>query len=87
MPDLEEGDARISDLSCFSWVATFEVDASVDEDEESAARRSLEHGLLWARRAFDELILPTTSVSLLDVVFYSLFLFFSNLWSMYSCPK
>jgi hypothetical protein len=80
LPELEEGGARISDLARFSWAATFEADASIDNDEECAAHRSLERGLLWARRAFDELILPTTMVSILNLVVYScLFLFFRNL--------
>jgi hypothetical protein len=41
------------------------------------ARRTLERGMIWARRAFDELILPATSVSflvkdyLLDPVVFS----------------
>jgi hypothetical protein len=62
---------QISDLAHFLWAAAFEADASIDEDEESAACRSLERGLLWAHRTFDELILPTTTVSLLDAVVYS----------------
>jgi hypothetical protein len=42
---------------------TFGLDADSEDDEEVAARHTLEHGMTWARRAFDELILPTTSVS------------------------
>jgi hypothetical protein len=76
----EEGDARISDLAHFSWVAAFEVSADAAEDEESAACPSLERGLLWAHRAFDELILPETTVSSLDATFHSrLLLFIQNL--------
>jgi hypothetical protein len=80
LSELEEGSARVSNLARFSWAAAFEVDTSVDEDEESAACRSIERGLLWAHRTFDELILPATTVSLLDAVVYScLVLFFRNL--------
>jgi hypothetical protein len=80
LPELEEGDAWTSDLARFSWAAAFKEDASIDKDEESVARRSLERELLWAHRAFNELILPATMVSVLDAVVYScLSLFFQNL--------
>jgi hypothetical protein len=80
LPEVEEGDAWISDLARFSWAAAFKEDASIDKDEESVARRSLERELLWAHRAFNELILPATMVSVLDAVVYScLSLFFRNL--------
>jgi hypothetical protein len=36
-----------------------------EDDEEAAACNTLEHWMTWAHRAFDELILPTTSVSIL----------------------
>jgi hypothetical protein len=36
-----------------------------EDDEEVAARNTLERGLEWAHRAFNELILPATSVSFL----------------------
>jgi hypothetical protein len=79
LSELEEGGAQISNLARFSWATAFEADTSVEEDEESAARCSLERGLLWAHRTFDELILPATTLSLLDAVVYScLFLFFGN---------
>jgi hypothetical protein len=39
---------RISDLARVSWAAAFEEDIDANEDEESAARHSLEHVLLWA---------------------------------------
>jgi hypothetical protein len=71
LPELEKGDAWIFDLARFSWATAFEADASAGEDEESAACHTLERGLLWARRAFDKLILPTTMVSPLDVVAHS----------------
>jgi hypothetical protein len=46
-------------------VATHRLDADSEDDEEVAARHTLECGMTWARRAFDELILPATSVSFL----------------------
>jgi hypothetical protein len=58
-------------------VATSGIDADSEDDEEVLARHTLEHGMTWAHRAFDELILPTTSVSflvkdyLLDSVVFS----------------
>jgi hypothetical protein len=70
-PELDEGDAQIFNLARFSWATAFEADASAGENEESAACHSLERGLLWARRAFDQLILPRTTVSPLDVVVHS----------------
>jgi hypothetical protein len=36
-----------------------------EDDEEVATRNTLERGLNWAHHAFDEMILPTTSVSFL----------------------
>jgi hypothetical protein len=36
-----------------------------EDDNEVAARNTLERRLEWVRRAFDELILPATSVSFL----------------------
>jgi hypothetical protein len=71
LPEPEEGGAQISDLACSTWVAAFEADVSSDEDKETTSCRSLERGLLWVHRAFDRLILPATTVSLLDVVAYS----------------
>jgi hypothetical protein len=59
------GEAQPLELTCSSWAATSEFDDDVEDDEEVAARNTLERGLNWARRAFDELILPATSVSFL----------------------
>jgi hypothetical protein len=61
--DAEVDDARILDLAHVLWAATFEVDNDAEEDAESTTCNTLERGLAWARRAFDELILPATLVS------------------------
>jgi hypothetical protein len=45
------------------WAAAFEYGDDTKDDEEVAARNTLERGLDWARRAFNELILPATLVS------------------------
>jgi hypothetical protein len=60
------GEAQMLELACTSWAATSELDADSEDDEEAAARHSLERGMTWARWAFDELILPATSVSFLS---------------------
>jgi hypothetical protein len=70
LPEHEEGGAWISDLAPSMWTIAFEADTFSDEDEETAACRSLERGLLWARRAFDEHILPVTTVSPFEAVVY-----------------
>jgi hypothetical protein len=57
------GEAQTLELACTSWVAAFESGDDAEDDEEVAARSTLERGLEWAHRAFDELILPATSVS------------------------
>jgi hypothetical protein len=59
------GEARTLDLACTLWAATSGLDADSENDEEATARHTLERGMIWARRAFDELILPATSVSFL----------------------
>jgi hypothetical protein len=59
------GEARTLELACSSWAATTELDTNSEDDEEAAVRHTLERGMTWARRAFDELILPATSVSFL----------------------
>jgi hypothetical protein len=59
------GEAQTLELTCTSWAATSGLDADSEDDEETAARHALERGMTWARRAFDELILPATSVSFL----------------------
>jgi hypothetical protein len=45
------------------WAAAFEVGDDTEDDEEAAACNTLERRLVWARRVFDELILPATSVT------------------------
>jgi hypothetical protein len=59
------GEAQTLELSCTSWAATSGLGADSEDDEEVATRNTLERGLTWARHAFDELILPVTSVSFL----------------------
>jgi hypothetical protein len=59
------GDARTLELACSSWATTTGLDTDSEDDEEATARHTLECGMTWARRAFDELILPATSVSFL----------------------
>jgi hypothetical protein len=44
-------------------VVAFEAGDDTEDNEEVAARNTLERGLAWARRSFDELILLVTSVS------------------------
>jgi hypothetical protein len=57
------GETQSLELACTSWAATSGLGVDSEDDEEVAARNTLERGLTWARRAFDELILPATSVS------------------------
>jgi hypothetical protein len=71
------GEAQTLELACTSWVATSEPGDDAEDDEEVAARNTLEHGLNWAHRAFDELILPATSVSLSRLKLVSLILWSS----------
>jgi hypothetical protein len=59
------GEAQTLELARASWAATSESGDDAEDDEEVVARNTLERRLNWERRAFDELILPTTSVSLL----------------------
>jgi hypothetical protein len=59
------GEAQTLELAYTSWAATSESGDDTEDDEEVAARNTPERGLNWARRAFDELILPATSVSFL----------------------
>jgi hypothetical protein len=58
------GEARALKLGCTSWAATFETGDDTEDDEDDVAHNTLERGLNWAHYAFDELILPATSVSL-----------------------
>jgi hypothetical protein len=57
------GEAQTLELSCTSWAATFEFGDDAEDDEEVAARNTLDRRLVWAHHTFDELILPATSVS------------------------
>jgi hypothetical protein len=59
------GETQTLELAHTSWAATSEPSDDAEDDEETAMRKTLERGLNWARRAFDELILPATSVSFL----------------------
>jgi hypothetical protein len=59
------GEARTLELACTSWVATSGLDVDSEDEEEGTARNTLERGMTWARRAFDELILTETSISFL----------------------
>jgi hypothetical protein len=54
------------ELACTSWATTSGSGDDAEDDEEAAARNTLECGLNWAHHAFDELILPATSVSFLN---------------------
>jgi hypothetical protein len=56
------GEAQTLELSCTPWATAFESGDDTKDDEEVAVHSTLECGLEWARRAFDELILPATSV-------------------------
>jgi hypothetical protein len=53
------------ELARVSWAASSGLGADSEGDEEAATRNTLERGLTWAHCAFDELILPVTSVSFL----------------------
>jgi hypothetical protein len=46
-------EAQALELVCTSWVATFGSGDDTEDDEEVAARNTLERGLNWARHAFD----------------------------------
>jgi hypothetical protein len=61
--DISGSGARVLELVCVPWAASFNVRDDVEDDEEAAMCNTLEHGLAWVRRAFDELILPATSVN------------------------
>jgi hypothetical protein len=58
-------EAQVLKLACTSWAATSGSGDDTEDDKEVAACNTLERGLNWACRAFDELILPTTLVSFL----------------------
>jgi hypothetical protein len=57
------GEARMFELTCTSWAATSGLYTDSEDDEEGPGELTLEHGMTWACWAFDELILPATSVS------------------------
>jgi hypothetical protein len=59
------GEARTFELARTSWAATSGLDVDSEDDEEATACHTLDRGMTWAHRAFDELILPGTSVSFL----------------------
>jgi hypothetical protein len=60
---IRSGEAQALELACVPWAAAFKVGDDTEDDEKAEACNTLERGLAWARRAFDELILPATSVS------------------------
>jgi hypothetical protein len=57
------GEAWTLELACTLWAVTSGLDTDSEGDEEAATRHTLEHGMTWVCHAFDELILPATSVS------------------------
>jgi hypothetical protein len=57
------GEVQSLELACTSWAATSGSGDDAEDDELTAAQNTLERELNWAHRAFDELILPATSVS------------------------
>jgi hypothetical protein len=57
------GEARTLELACTSWAATSGLDTDSEGDKEAATRHTLERGMTWACHAFDDLILPATSIS------------------------
>jgi hypothetical protein len=59
------GEAQTLELVRTSWAATSESDDDTEDDKEATARNTMECGLNWACRAFDELILRATSVGFL----------------------
>jgi hypothetical protein len=60
---IESGDAQVLELARTLWAAAFRVGDDTEEDEEVPTCNTLERVLMLVRRAFDELILPATSVS------------------------
>jgi hypothetical protein len=58
-------EARTLELACVLWAASSRLGADSEDDEEATAPNTLERGMTWARRTFNEFILPATSVSFL----------------------
>jgi hypothetical protein len=56
-------EARTLELARVSRAASSGLGADSEDDEEATTRNTLECGMTWACCAFDEFILPTTSVS------------------------
>jgi hypothetical protein len=69
------GQALTLELARAPRAAAFEAGDDAEDDEEAASCNTLEHGLAWARHAFDELILFASSVSFLTWVLVFLFNF------------
>jgi hypothetical protein len=61
----ERGEAQALRLTRTSWASTSITGDDTEDGEEVAAHNTLERGLDWVCCAFDELILPATSVSFL----------------------
>jgi hypothetical protein len=59
------GGAQSLELAWAPWAATSGLGVDSEDDEEVVACNTLERGLTWAHRAFDDLILPATSISFL----------------------
>jgi hypothetical protein len=78
-------DAQVLEVAHTSWAAAFEVGDDTEDDKEVAACNTLERGLAWARRAFDELILPAMLVSFLARVtsFSDFSRFFQEVWLIF----
>jgi hypothetical protein len=58
-------EAHTLELARALWVASSGLGIDSEDDEEVAACNTLERRMTWARCAFNELILPTTTVSFL----------------------
>jgi hypothetical protein len=64
-PGVGSSDAQVLELANASWAAAFEAGDDAGDEEEAMVCNTLERGLAWAHRVFDELILLATSVSFL----------------------
>jgi hypothetical protein len=63
--DVKGSEVRALELACTPQATVFEVGDDVEDDQEAAACNTLESRLEWVRCAFNESILPATSVSFL----------------------